>query len=381
MSEDEIEQYAVSAMRRMLNKHVDWTSGGQRDAVIASLRAERDIVAILPTGSGKSMIPAVPLSLMPQTIAYIICPLISLAHDWIRRLRVWHIPSQYIEDEATPFSSIARAIVVTTDIAIRQRFRHHMLEKSMNCPRGQIILDEGHYIRTTQEYRECMREQWSIRCLPYQFIVLSATIPPPMLEGIKHDLMLSTTALVVREPSNRPELRYVIRSAIESSQNRLTEVANICKAEIRSFMPEDRGLIFVSRISDGASISKALGYDFYHAQLEKEGRKKAMERWVAGGKHAIMVCTSAIAAGVDYGACQFTVHSGTPFNMVDFVQQCGRAGRDGKEARCYIIPDRSTMPILARNDGDESGRAALYSALFCSSSCFRKSSVSAVHLG
>ena len=107
--------------------------------------------------------------------------------------------------------------------------------------------------------------------------------------------------------------------------------------------PQARGLVFVSLFMYGAEIAKALDCDFYstHAPTSDLALERMHQRWIAGEKR-VMVCTSAFGAGTDYSHVQLVVHVGTSFNIIDYMQEAGRGGRDRQHAMCILIP---TLPI------------------------------------
>lgn len=94
------------------------------------------------------------------------------------------------------------------------------------------------------------------------------------------------------------------------------------------------------------------------------------KRWLTG-VHKIMVCTSAFSSGNDYPHTRVVIHAGTPVEMVGFIQEIGRAGRDKDTSECYVIPKGSRVMKLAPGQQDHKGIAAARD--YCSDyrSCLR----------
>ena len=140
--------------------------------------------------------------------------------------------------------------------------------------------------------------------------------------------------------------------------------------------PKDRGLVFVTSVSDSYTLALLLKCDFYCATKtvketgdnERTGakgfrpasalRSKAVAKW-RQAINPVMVATTAFATENDFPHVQFVILATTPFDMCLAIQEMGRAGRDGKLAFCYIIPTWMLhLPPGPRNN-DLQGRKAM----------------------
>ncbi|KAJ7897917.1 P-loop containing nucleoside triphosphate hydrolase protein [Mycena olivaceomarginata] len=133
---------------------------------------------------------------------------------------------------------------------------------------------------------------------------------------------------------------------------RLKEViaAETASEEFKS-SSDSRYLVFVNSLTDGVELAKDLGLELYHAHskenpIEDDERRAVYTRWTEGRKVG-MVCTTALAAGNDYAHVRFTAHFNAPYDATTFVQQAGRAGRDGEPARNWILASRLKRPDKA----------------------------------
>ncbi|KAK2459630.1 hypothetical protein APHAL10511_008352 [Amanita phalloides] len=116
-------------------------------------------------------------------------------------------------------------------------------------------------------------------------------------------------------------------------------------------------------MEDGKKVAEQLGLGFYHANSKKhpfsiEERRGIYSKWVQGEQEGL-VATTALAAGNDYPHVRVAVHFGNPFDMVTFVQQSGRVGRDGKAAVSLVIPKAQASGDADDGLGDLCGRTAM----------------------
>ncbi|KAF8062578.1 hypothetical protein FPV67DRAFT_1378313, partial [Lyophyllum atratum] len=103
--------------------------------------------------------------------------------------------------------------------------------------------------------------------------------------------------------------------------------------------------------------------------LSDDDRLKVFRNWNGGDKR-IMVCTAAFGAGNDYPHVRFVVHANTPREMIGFVQEVSRAGRDGQAANCYTLPKLGVQrpPSLPE---DYPGNMAIWEMIYSSNTCIR----------
>ncbi|KAF9521302.1 P-loop containing nucleoside triphosphate hydrolase protein, partial [Crepidotus variabilis] len=109
----------------------------------------------------------------------------------------------------------------------------------------------------------------------------------------------------------------------------------------------------------------------YTGDLSSEDRLAAYLSWI-NGENKIMICTCAFGAGNDYPHVRLIVHAGTPQDMVGYIQEISRAGRDKRHAKCYIIPNLSQIPTIPRKQ-DLTGKHACWEMIFGVQLCLRYS--------
>ncbi|KXN93393.1 ATP-dependent DNA helicase tlh2 [Leucoagaricus sp. SymC.cos] len=312
---------------------------------MAAVSRASDVICVLKTGGGKTIIPLVAALLEEEQISVVIPPLNSLHMDYQHRLDelgisyvVYTGPSIRVEREH-------KLIIVSADKAHTPDFLHFLHGVHMTRPVARFVFDEVHLVITAQHYRRTLQHIYELRRIPAQWVLLSGTIPPSSLDTLTHNFHLHEHAVTIREMTNRPELQYLLQPRAHTDQQLISDTTSIYRQHIHEFSSDDRVLIFVPRLDIGYQLASDLGCDFFsgHEAVTQEERRKMYQRW-RNGDNRVLVCTCAFGAGNDYPAVRLTIHAGTPLEMVNYVQEVGRAGRDGRRASCYIVPRGVKFP-------------------------------------
>ncbi|TEB27627.1 P-loop containing nucleoside triphosphate hydrolase protein, partial [Coprinellus micaceus] len=341
---------ALDVLRSLHGRSAQWRSQEQREAVKAVLSLQEDVIVVLPTGIGKSVIAYLPPQ-MESGVTVIVIPLSALLEDWKRRLEGLGIAYEHFEGaKSATLHGHSNIILVSSDVIRYPHWRKAISQVQGRRPVVRYVFDECHYYVTDVDFRpEAMSRPWQIRqAFPCQFVLLSATLPPPAQAFLSKEMAL-VTPKVISAPTSRPELCYKLlprNLSLEDTINNIHAIVDLCSTELE-WQAKDRYLIFVNSLDMGITLAARLNLDFYHANsaqhpIPDEKRNSYMSDWAAGAKRGL-VCSSALAAGNDYSHVRLTVHVGTPPDMTIFSQQSGRAGRDGEEAWCCILPNGKAM--------------------------------------
>ncbi|KAJ3562154.1 hypothetical protein NP233_g9754 [Leucocoprinus birnbaumii] len=367
------DQQALSHLRSYLgDTSAEWSCPEQKTAVEAAIAHEYDVIAAMPTGLGKSIIAILPVSIRKKSAA-VLCPYVSLVQDWHRRLEAAGFRCIIFTSAMNSFPVDCDFVIATMDMAVTPEFRTAVITAVASGRMDTVVLDEVQEVFIAQSYRNVMRQMWSVRTSPFQLIALSATLPVSLERRLIDELHFQPNSVVVRATSNRPELQYNLETHNEDRQRLLIRVNQIYRQETATFSPDDRALIFVRSNENGRVLASNFHCDFYSASNGNtlEQRKEMVEKW-RRGDHNIMVCTSAFAAGNDYPAVRFVILFGTPFEMVTTLQEMGRAGRDRRPARCYILPSiRRQARRSAGDPYDAKGVGHIFHTIFETDECLR----------
>jgi len=221
--------------------------------MMSVMKRHTDVIAMLKTGGGKSMLPIIASIMEPNTAVVVVLPLRSLMTDWERKLKAMKVRFQVYQPNAS-LKNTVNLILVSADKAKFDTWRKHLAELNETLPVTRMVFDEAHFPLLSNDFRESMQHMHEIRQFPMQLILLSGTVPPGSVPALKEMFGLKKNAKEIRQSSNRPELEYILRAPMPSHMIE-NEVMGIVKQERLGWTTKDRGLVFVTYLTDGESLS------------------------------------------------------------------------------------------------------------------------------
>ena len=308
-----------------------------QEEIISAAADGRDVLAILPTGGGKSVCFQVP-ALMKEGIALVITPLIALMKDQVQNL----------EDRGIRALSIhagmeRREVELALNNAAYGDFKFLYVSPERLgtalfqswlplLPVNYIVVDEAHCIsQWGYDFRPDYLTINELRkTLDVPVIALTATATPRVAEDIM-DKLAFRERLLLRSGFERPNLSYIVRRCEDKSGKLL----DICRGV------EGSGIVYMRhrrRCEEMSAFLSANGISasHYHAGLGGETRAARQEAWKRG-EIRVMVCTNAFGMGIDKPDVRFVVHTGLPESPESYFQEAGRAGRDGLRSYAVLL--------------------------------------------
>ena len=317
----------------------------QEDIVRAALDG-KDVLAILPTGGGKSVCFQVP-ALMKEGIAIVVTPLIALMKDQVQNLNDRGIKALCVnagmgrrEVDLTLNNAAYgdfKFLYVSPERLGTRLFRSYLQEMNVSY----IVVDEAHCIsQWGYDFRPDYLQIGKIReMVDAPVIALTATATPQVAEDIMDRLCFEEKCLI-KSGFERPNLSYIVRR----SEDKLGQMLSICNSVagtgivyVRSRKKTEELAAFLS--SNGISAS------FYHAGLGPDSRSDRQAKWKSG-EIRVMVCTNAFGMGIDKPDVRFVIHFDVPDSPEAYFQEAGRGGRDGKRSFAVTIWNASDTKRL-----------------------------------
>ena len=309
----------------------------KQEEIVNAALAGRDVLAILPTGGGKSVCFQVP-GMIKDGIAIVVTPLIALMKDQVQNLTDRGIRALCINAGMGPkevdnalnnaLYGDFKFLYVSPERLGTRLFRSYVQEMNVSY----IVVDEAHCIsQWGYDFRPDYLQIGKLRELvDAPVIAVTATATPMVAEDIMERLAFKQKCLI-KSGFERPNLSYIVRRC----DDKLGQLLNICTGV------EGTGIVYVrsrKKTEELAAFltSNGISSSFYHAGLGQQSRTDRQERWKSG-KIRVMVCTNAFGMGIDKPDVRFVVHFDVPDSPEAYFQEAGRGGRDGRRSFAVML--------------------------------------------
>ena len=329
--------------------------------IVESVLAQRDTLALMPTGGGKSICFQVPTLVMAhdnpdKRLCLVITPLIALMRDQVANLheRGIHAAAVY-----TGMSYDKQRVALDNCLygpyhflyCSPERLESEEFRKRLaDLPIGLIAVDEAHCIsQWGYDFRPSYLNIAAVRQLlpDVPVLALTATATPETIDDIQDKLGFREKN-VLRKSFHRDNLNYIVRR----TSNKPEQVAHILSRVPGSAIVYVRNRKRAQELAEWLNQQSAISNqqsvcDFYHAGLTTKERNERQEAWTRGDTRVI-VATNAFGMGIDKPDVRVVIHVDLPNTLESYYQEAGRAGRDGKTAYAVLLYDAEQDKAKAR---------------------------------
>src|SRR3954469_8088771 len=336
---------------------------GQREACEAAL-AGRDVLVVMPTGSGKSLCYQLP-ALVRDDLTIVVSPLVALMQDQVEALHARGLADQVAlvnaqQDGYANSQALERAVAGDLRLlyVAPERFSSPgFVQRIADARAGLFVVDEAHCVsQWGHDFRpDYFRLADAARYLGAQAIVASTATATPRVAGDIAGRLSLRDPVRVATGFDRPNLAFGV--ARPAPHEKLPQIAEALRRE--DALP---AIVYAGTRAGSEELAEQLGRELgvraaaYHAGLERSERADVQRRFLAD-EIAVIVATNAFGMGVDKPNVRTVVHASVPASLEAYYQEAGRAGRDGRPARALLLAENRDKALhvhfIRRDELDE----------------------------
>jgi len=307
--------------------------------IIRDTLAGQDVLALLPTGGGKSLCYQLP-AVLADGLTVVVSPLIALMKDQVDALQAAGIAATFLNSSLEPaeagrrFHALHQGEVKLLYVAPERLFAPGFLDQLARWRIARFAIDEAHCISEwghdfRPEYRKLAELRHAFPRVPV--IALTATATERVREDICRQLAMRVPAVYVAS-FNRPNLTYRVSAKAKA----YPQILQLLREQ-----PEDSGIIYCLARKTTEDLATRLRVDgvaaaAYHAGMEAADRARNQEAFLRD-EVRVICATIAFGMGINKPNVRFVIHHDLPKNLEGYYQETGRAGRDGLPGDCLLL--------------------------------------------
>ena len=319
----------------------------QQREIIQGVLDDKDTLALLPTGGGKSICFQVP-ALVKEGICIVVSPLIALMKDQVENLKKKGIEAIALTS-AMHFSQIDAALDTCIYGGVKflylspERLRNEMVQVRLQKMKVNLLaVDEAHCIsQWGYDFRPPYLQIAEIRKLmpDVPVLALTATATPQVVEDIQEKLEFRSKN-VLRKRFARENLSYMVLKE-DDLKGRILRILERTPGSAIIYVRNRRRTREIASFLQTQNVSSS----FYHAGLSFDDRQQKQMDWI-NDRTRVIVSTNAFGMGIDKPDVRLVIHVGFPDSLEAYFQEAGRAGRDGNESFAVALIGHSDIKGL-----------------------------------
>jgi ATP-dependent DNA helicase RecQ len=322
--------------------------------IVQCLLAQQDALVVMPTGGGKSICFQLP-ALMSSGLTLVISPLVALMENQVQELHDRHLPAALLHSEVSKddryhtLKNLAhlRLLYLSPETLLSPPVWEKLCDPTLVI--NGLILDEAHcLVQWGDTFRPAYRRLGAVRSALLQtkppgtqmaIAAFTATADPAAQQTI-HQVLQLQSPQHHRQSPYRANLNLAVKIAWTPRDRRQKLIKHI------QAHPQESGLVYVRTRKDGEVLAdwlttKGFKTAAYHAGLTTPERRSIEAAWLNGSLQFV-VCTSAFGMGINKPNVRWVVHFHAPILLSEYVQEVGRAGRDGQSADALTLVSEPT---------------------------------------
>ncbi len=324
--------------------------------IVAGLLAHHDTLTVMPTGAGKSVCFQLP-ALMSQGLTLVVSPLVALMENQVQDLQRKHLPAALLHSEMPAHQRKQtlrslqqhqlRLLYLSPETLLSTQVWNILCDPTLII--NGLMVDEAHcLVQWGTTFRPVYRRLGTVRPAlaqtnppghPMAIAAFTATADPQTQQMIREVLDLRSPQVFSLSPY-RPNLHLSVKIAW-SPQDRRQRLRQFIQAH-----PDQSGLVYVRTRRDSEALAdwltqQGIATAAYHAGLGATVRRPIEQAWLSDRLQCV-ICTSAFGMGIDKPDVRWIVHVHPPALLSEYVQEIGRAGRDGDPSEALLLVSEPT---------------------------------------
>jgi RecQ family ATP-dependent DNA helicase len=316
--------------------------GLQEPVLEAIMKHKSPVLAVMATGHGKTMLFQIPAKSMSSGTTVVITPLVSLANHMVERCQQAGISC--VKWDPRQCHSHSQIVVVTPESAVSKTFGTFLDRKQGLCELDRIVFDECHSVLdSTPEFRPKMRQLGELVERGVQVVCLTATLPPHIEPEFMNIMKLRAEDVhIFRAPTSRPNIEYSVVEYEEDELGRgdIQAVCRLVEQKLEEYTAPAKIIVYSSSITTTQKVSEALGCHAYYRDVGDSQAKDVIRKEWECANGRVVVATNAFGLGINRPDVRVVIHIGPIYQIRNYGQESGRAGRDGQRAQAIIL-----MPV------------------------------------